>query len=41
MHRKFFRIISQNPEYVQIYCNNGNNRFHFALRNWYSDNQSP
>ena len=41
MHRQFFKIISQNPEYVKTHCNNRNNPFHFAIRKWYLDNQSP
>ena len=32
MHRQFFRIISQNPDYVQTHCNDRNNLFHFAIR---------
>ena len=32
MHRHFFRILSQNPEYVQTHCNDRRNRFHFACR---------
>ena len=32
MHRQFSKVISQNPEYAQTYCNDLNNPFHFALR---------
>ena len=35
MHRQFFRKISQNPEYVERFCNGRNNPFHFACRKWY------
>ena len=34
MHRQFFRIMSQNPDYVQTNCNDINNPFHFAIRKW-------
>ena len=34
MHRRFFKIISQNPEYVQTHCDDRNNPFHFACRKW-------
>ena len=34
MHRHFFKIISQNPEYVERVCNDRNNPFHFSIRNW-------
>ena len=33
-HRQFFRVISQNRKYVDIFCNNRNNPFHFACQNW-------
>ena len=35
MHRQFFKILSQNPEYVKTHCNDGNNPFHFPCRKWY------
>ena len=35
MHRQFFKIISQNPEYVKNFCNNMENPFHLACRMWY------
>ena len=34
MHRHFFKILSQNPEYVQTHCNDRRNPFHFAGRKW-------
>ena len=34
MHRQFFKILSQNRDYVQTYCNDGNNPFHFACQTW-------
>ena len=33
-HRQFFRVISQNPEYVDNFCNDLNNPFHFACQKW-------
>ena len=41
MHRQFFRVLSQNPEYIRNFCNDRNNSFHFSIRKWYLDNQSP
>ena len=35
MHRPFFKINSQNPDYVKTHCNDRNNPFHFAIRKWY------
>ena len=35
MHRKFFKILSQNLEYIQTHCNNLNRLFHFACHKWY------
>ena len=32
-HRLFFRRISQNKEYIENFCNDINNPFHFACRN--------
>ena len=32
MHRQFFKIISQNKEYVEYFCNDRNNPFHFACQ---------
>ena len=37
-HRLFFKRSSQNHEYIQTHCNNRNNHFHFACRQWYSYN---
>ena len=34
MHRQFFRILSQNRDYVQTHCNDRNNPFHFACQTW-------
>ena len=34
MHRQFFKILSQNPDYVKTYCNDRNNPLHFAIRKW-------
>ena len=34
MHRQFFKIISQNPEYVKPHCNDLNNPLSFAFRSW-------
>ena len=39
MHRQLSRIISQNHEYVEIFCNDLNIGFRFGSRKWYSDNQ--
>ena len=38
MRRHFFRKLSQNREYIKIHCNDRNNLFHFACRQWYSYN---
>ena len=38
LHRQFFKTLSQNPEYVHTHCNDLNNPFHFACRNWYIKN---
>ena len=34
MHRHFFRKLGQNPDYIQTYCNDSRNPFHFACRGW-------
>ena len=39
-HRLFFRRISQNEEYIENFCNDLNNPFHFECRKRYSDNQT-
>ena len=38
LHRQFFKILSQNRDYIQSHCNNRRNTFHFACRQWYSYN---
>ena len=39
-HRLFFRSISQSKEYIENFCNDINNPFHFACRKWYLDNRT-
>ena len=34
MQRQFFKVLSQNPEYVQTHCKELNNSFHFACSRW-------
>ena len=34
MHRQFFIIISQIYEFIERFCNNGNNPFPFSIRKW-------
>ena len=34
MHRQFFKIISQNPDYVKSHCSDRFNRFNFAICKW-------
>ena len=34
LHRQFFKILSQNRDYVQTHCNDRNNPFHFACQTW-------
>ena len=34
-HRQFFKILSQNPEYVKTHCNDLNILFLFACRMWF------
>ena len=34
MHRQFFRIYSQNPDYVKTLCNELENPLNFEIRNW-------
>ena len=34
-HRHFFRVISQNRDYVENFGNDRRNPFHFACRQWY------
>ena len=38
MHRQFFIKTSKNKEYIQTYCNDRRNPFHFACRQWFSYN---
>ena len=38
LHRQFFIKISQNRDYIQSFCNDRRNSFHFALRQWFSYN---
>ena len=33
-HRQFLRVISQNREYVEIFCNDMENPFHIACQKW-------
>ena len=35
LHRQFFMKISKIKEYIQTYCNDINNPFHFWCRQWY------
>ena len=39
-HRLFCRRISQSKEYIENFCNDINNPFHFACRNSYLANQT-
>ena len=34
MHHQFFKIITENPDYVKNHCNDRNNPFHFGIRKW-------
>ena len=34
MHRQFFKILSQNRDYIQTHCNDRNSPFHFACQTW-------
>ena len=36
--RLFFRRIAKNRDYIQTHCNDINNPFHFACRQWYYHN---
>ena len=38
LHRQFFIKISKNRNYIQTYCNDRRNSFHFACRQWFSYN---
>ena len=35
LHRQFFIKVSKNLDYIQTYCNDRRNSFHFACRQWY------
>ena len=35
LHRQFFKKISKNRDYIQTHCNDLNNPFHFACRQWF------
>ena len=39
-HRLFFRRISQSKEYIENFCKNIDNPFHFACGKWYLANQT-
>ena len=39
LHRQFFIKISHNPDYIQTFCNDRRNPFHFACRQRYSYNK--
>ena len=38
LHRQIFIKISHNREYIQTFCNDRRNPFHFACRQWFSYN---
>ena len=38
LHRQFFIKNSKNRDYIQIFCNDRRNTFHFACHQWYSYN---
>ena len=38
LRRQFFVKVSKNREYMQTFCNDRRNPFHFACRQWYSYN---
>ena len=40
MHSQFFSLISQNPDYVQIFSNDIINLFHFSVRKSMLENSS-
>ena len=35
LHRQFFKNLLKNPDYIETHCNDINNPFHFACRQWY------
>ena len=38
LYYNFFRKLARNRNYIQTHCNDTNNRFQFACRQWYSYN---
>ena len=36
-HRQFFRKISQTREYINNFCNDMENPFHFACKKWFNE----
>ena len=38
LHCRFFKMLSRNRDYIQTHCNDINNPFQFACRQWYSYN---
>ena len=38
LHRQFFKILSRNRDYIQTFCKDRRNPFHFACLQWYSYN---
>ena len=40
LHRQFFIKISQNRDYIQTFCNDRRNPFHFACRQWFLYNNA-
>ena len=38
LHRQFAKNLLRNPDYIQTHCNDINNPFQFACRQWYSYN---
>ena len=38
LHCRFFKMLSRDCDYIQTHCNDVNNPFHFACRQWYSYN---
>ena len=40
LHRQFFKHLLKNHDYIQTHCNDLNNAFHFACRQWYSYNNT-
>ena len=35
LHRQFFEKLSRNRDYIQTYCNDRRNPFHFSCRQWF------